>query len=132
MRGLDTNVLVRFLTRDDPEQAEAVYALFERAEAERTRFHVSGIALCELVWVLRSRYRLPRKEICSALEFLLGVGLLEIQHRDLAILALEDFRKGKADFSDYFIGWQNRRAGCEDTLSFDGDLDGTPGFTILG
>jgi predicted nucleic-acid-binding protein len=132
VRGLDTNVLVRFLTRDDPEQSRIVRSLFERADAEKTRFHVSSIALCELVWVLRSKYRLQREEICSALEHLLAVGLLEIQHRDLAILALADFRRGKADFPDYFIGWQNRRAGCEDTLSFDRDLDGTPGFTLLG
>jgi predicted nucleic-acid-binding protein len=131
VRGIDTNVLVRFLVRDDAEQAQTVRSLFERAEIENERFHVSGIVLCELVWVLRSRYRRDREEICSILDALLDIGLLQIQDRDLARQALEEFRKGPADFSDYLIGWQNRRAGCKETLTFDGGLDGAPGFTIL-
>ncbi|HEY0510678.1 MAG TPA: type II toxin-antitoxin system VapC family toxin [Thermoanaerobaculia bacterium] len=131
MRGIDTNILVRFLVRDDPEQAQTVRSLFERAEIENDRFHVSSIVLCELVWVLRSRYRLGREDVCSILDALLDIGLLQIQDRDLARRALAEFRQGPADFSDYLIGWQDRRAGCEETLTFDGGLDGAPGFTIL-
>jgi predicted nucleic-acid-binding protein len=131
VRGIDTNILVRFLVRDDPEQAQTVRSLFERAEIENDRFHVSSIVLCELVWVLRSRYRLGREDVCSILDALLDIGLLQIQDRDLARRALAEFRQGPADFSDYLIGWQDRRAGCEETLTFDGGLDGAPGFTIL-
>jgi predicted nucleic-acid-binding protein len=65
------------------------------------------------------------------LDSLLAAGLLQIQDRDLTKRALEEFREGPADFADYLIGWQNRRAGCEDTLTFDGDLEGSPGFTLL-
>lgn len=131
MRGVDTNVLVRFLTGDDPEQVEIVKDLFARGEAEHQRFNVSSIVLCELVWVLRSQYRLRRGEICSMLDSLFEAGVLEIQEKDLARRALEEFKKGPADFADYLIGWHNRRAGCLDTLTFDGDLEGNSRFTIL-
>ena len=53
MRGLDTNVLVRFLTADDPEQAEAALRLVEIADSTGERLHISNIVLAELVWVLR-------------------------------------------------------------------------------
>jgi predicted nucleic-acid-binding protein len=131
VRGIDTNILVRFFTRDDPEQSQISRDLFARAEAENERFHVSTIVLCELVWVLRSQYRHNRGEICSILGSLLDIGLLQIQDRDLARRALEEFREGPADFADYLIGWQNRRAGCEKTLTFDGDLKNHPGFIVL-
>lgn len=131
MRGVDTNILVRFLTGDDPEQVEIVKDLFARGEAEHQRFNVSSIVLCELVWVLRSQYHLQREEICSMLDSLFEAGVLEIQEKDLARRALEQFKRGPADFADYLIGWQNRRAGCLETLTFDGDLKGTPGFILL-
>jgi len=131
VRGVDTNILVRFLTADDPEQVEIVKDLFAQAEAEQERFNVSSIVLCELVWVLRAQYRLRRGEICSMLGSLFEARVLEIQEKDLARRALEQFKQGPADFADYLIGWQNRRAGCLDTLTFDGDLKGTPGFTAL-
>jgi len=49
LRGLDTNILVRFVTEDDPDQFKTVKDLFERAESEEEQFHVSTTALCELV-----------------------------------------------------------------------------------
>ena len=131
MKGIDTNVLVRFLTQDDIDQTKTVRDLFEQAEIENDRFHVSSTVLCELAWVLRSQYRLSRGEIGSVLASLLGLGLLEVQDRDLAMRALEEFRQGRADFSDYLIGQQNRRAGCDETLTFDRGLEGSTGFAIL-
>lgn len=131
VRGLDTNVLVRLLTRDDPEQARQVESLLEKTEAEGGRLHVSCITLCELAWVLRSRYRMGRQELVLALQALLDAPLLELQDRDLVLRALDDFRAGKASFPDYLIGWQNWQAGCEETLTFDQPLAEAPGFTLL-
>jgi len=72
VRGLDTNVLLRFLTADDPVQADRVGALFAAAERSGERFFVSVIALCELSWTLRGRpYRLDRAQIAAALERIL-------------------------------------------------------------
>lgn len=131
MKGLDTNILIRFLIADEPEQSLVVRALFRRGVRDSKRFHVSTIVLCEVVWVLRAVYRLPRKKIVSALESILALAFLEIQDLELVEQALDDYRAGRADFADYLIGCQDRRAGCTDTLTFDSDLAGSPGFALL-
>ena len=129
MRGLDTNVLVRFLTADDPEQAEAALRLVEIAESTGERLHISTIVLAELVWVLLGgRYARTRKEVADALGALLDATVFEIQDRDLVRRAVTAFRAGPADFSDYLIGEHDRRAGCTSTLTFDGRLAGSTGF----
>lgn len=132
MRGLDTNVLVRYVVADDPEQSALVKELFERAEAAKERFFVSSIALCELAWVLRSApYHLDRSAVAAVLASLLGTSLFEIQYRDLTRRALADFQAGPADFSDYLLGWLSWRAGCKETITFDRKLKQTAGFTML-
>jgi predicted nucleic-acid-binding protein len=132
MRGLDTNVLVRFVTADDPAQTAVVQALLEQAEEAREQLFVSSIALCELVWTLRSRpYLLPRTEIATIVQKMLGTHLFEIQDRDLVRQAMVDYRQGPADFADYLLGCLNRRDGCVETLTFDRKLRGAAGFVLL-
>jgi predicted nucleic-acid-binding protein len=132
VRGLDTNILLRFLTADDPAQAEQVDGLFAAAEGVGERFFVSVIALCELSWTLRGQpYSLDRSEIAAALERILGTNLLEVQDRGLVRRALADYRLGRADFADYLLGWQSREAGCTDTVTFDRRLRSAAGFSLL-
>jgi predicted nucleic-acid-binding protein len=132
MRGLDTNILVRFLTADEPTQSEAARQLIETAEATDERLHVSTLVLAELVWVLRGgRYALPRNAVADAVEALLDASVFEIQDRDLVRSAVTTFRDGPADFSDYLIGEHNRRAGCTSTLTFDRRLAKAEGFEGL-
>ncbi|HVT57124.1 MAG TPA: type II toxin-antitoxin system VapC family toxin [Thermoanaerobaculia bacterium] len=132
MRGLDTNILLRFLTADDPIQAERVAALFEEAERTGERLFVSIIALCELSWTLRGKpYRLARGQIAAVLERILGTSLLEVQDRGLVRRALAEYRPGRADFADYLLGRQNLEAGCAATVTFDRKLNGAAGFSFL-
>ena len=131
MRGIDTNILVRLITADDPTQLLAVERLMEKVEAEDGQLHIDSVTLCELAWVLRSRYQMNREQISSALESLLNVTILEIQDRDLVEKALHDFRTGLAGFPDYLIGWHNQKAGCTETLTFDRTLASYPGFSLL-
>lgn len=132
MRGLDTNILMRFCTNDDPAQVSLVKALFEVAEDRNEAFFISSIVLCELVWTLRLKpLRLSRVEVAALLEKLLDTGIFEIQDRNLVRHALSQYRQGRADFADYLVGAQGRRAGCEVTLTFDRQLSKSPGFAIL-
>jgi len=120
MRGLDTNVLLRFLTADDPEQSPVSRRLIEEVEAANDRLHLSILVLVELVWVLRgSRYKLSRSEIADLLDGLLDTAVFEFQDRDLVSRAAAAFRTGPADFSDYLIGEVDRQAGCTATMTFD-------------
>lgn len=132
MRGLDTNVLLRHVTSDDPAQADKVDALFAEAARSSDTFFVSTIALCELSWTLRGQpYRLDRSQVADVLEGILGTRLFEIQDRTLVHRALGDFRSGRADFADYLLGWLSLAAGCGDTVTFDRKLSGAAGFDLL-
>lgn len=132
MRGLDTNILVRLVTRDDPAQAAAAFALLAAAETQGESFYVSTPVLCELVWTLGGpRYRLDRGEIVAVLDTVLGTPLFELQDRQLVASALDDYRGGIGGFADHLIAWLDRRAGCTTTLTFDADLAALPGFDAL-
>lgn len=131
MKGLDTNVLVRFLVADDAEQgARATELLTEAAHAGETVF-VAGIVLCEMVWVLDRGYGYAKNVIVDVLERILLTRHFEVEGRDGVWRALEAFRGGDADFADYLIGERNRASGCESTVTFDRALRGTAGFEVL-
>jgi len=130
--GLDTNALLRFLTADDPVQTDRVGSLLAAAEQGGERFFVSVVALCELSWTLRGQpYHLDRGQIAEVLEGILGTSLLEVQDRTLVRRSLAAFRQGRADFSDYLLGWLSLEAGCADTVTFDRKLRGATGFSVL-
>jgi predicted nucleic-acid-binding protein len=130
MRGLDTNVLVRYLTQDDEAQSRTANALIERSLEGGERLHVDAIVLCELVWVLRSSYRFERSEVAGALDALIASSL-SMPDRDRLREAAARYRKGPGDFSDYLIALTHRDAGCETTVTFDRGHRKTPAFTVI-
>lgn len=131
MRGLDTNVLVRYLTQDDRAQARRANAFIDGIVAEGRRCHVNVIVLCEVVWVLRGAYGFDKVTIIRALDRILESAQFSIEDRDLVRRALEEFRRGRGDFADYVIGIWNRQAGCEDTVTFDHSLKKSEFFALL-
>ncbi len=131
MIGLDTNVLVRYLTQDDLPQAKRANALVAEAVADRTRLFISCVAMCELVWVLRGAYALDKPTIVLALERILATAQFEIDQKDVVREALEDYRGGGGDFADYVIGRRGREAGCERTATFDRRLRPSELFRVL-
>ncbi len=120
MLGVDTNVLLRYITRDDPVQSEVARQAIERAAGEGELLRICVPVLCELVWVLRNPpFGYTRNELADTIELLLEVDVLDIEARDLVRAAAREFRSGDADFSDYLIGGLNRNSGCRTTLTFD-------------
>lgn len=119
MKGLDTNVLVRYLTQDDPRQSKRANALIESALSGDDGLHIDTLVLCELVWVLRAAYHLERATVAATLLQLIDAAQLSMGERDLAREAANRYRAGPGDFADYIIGLRNRAAGCETTLTFD-------------
>jgi predicted nucleic-acid-binding protein len=129
--GIDTNVLVRYLTLDDVDQVERVDRLVQRALERDEPLHVDGVVLCETAWVLRTAYDLPRGEIAEAFERILDTRQFAIEDRDSARRALNAFAEGPGDFADYLIGERNRRAGCKTTMTFDRALAESSLFEAL-
>ena len=131
MTGLDTNVLVRYLTQDEPRQSRRANALVAEVAAGGDRLFVSAVVLCELVWVLRGAYSLDKAAVVSALERILSTAQLEIDEKDVVREAVEDYRTGGGDFADYVIGRRGREAGCERTATFDRRLKTSGLFRVL-
>lgn len=130
MIGLDTNVLVRFLVQDDPEQGAAARALIERCTAEDPGY-VPREVMGELVWVLARAYRFGRQEIVRALEGLCEAEELRIEAADRVGLALHRFRNEGHDFADTMIALAARDAGCETLYTFDRRAAGVAEVTLV-
>ena len=131
MIGLDTNVLVRYFTQDDTDQASAVDRLIAEKAEQGVRLHVDVVVLCELVWVLRGGYRMNRTSIAAIIDDMLSVSLFSFEDRDLLAHALAQYREGDGDFADYVIGARNAKAGCDVTATFDRALHGNETFSLL-
>lgn len=131
MRGLDTNVLVRYLADDDPKQSVLVDKLFEECVRTRESLFLPAIVLCELTWVLSTSYNQPKSRIVAALEQILAMDLFRVEYDALVRCSLEAFRNGKGSFSDYLIGEISRQHECRDFITFDRALKNSPGFTLL-
>lgn len=131
MRGIDTNVLVRYLMQDDGPQARLANRFFDDLVGTGDRCAVGAVVLCELVWVLRGAYGFDRKTVVATLERLLSVGQIEMIDRDVIVAALARYRRGPGDFADHVIGESNRQAGCTATVTFDRKLQREPTFQLL-
>ncbi|WP_445631872.1 PIN domain-containing protein [Nostoc sp. DSM 114167] len=128
MIGLDTNILVRYLTKDDEKQWEQAAEIIEGGE----QCFVANIVICELVWVLRSNtYQFSREEISNTIELMLQCSVFELENRSLVYQALQRFKQGSADFSDYLIGAIDQDSGCSSTVTFDRKLRSEKGFDLF-
>jgi predicted nucleic-acid-binding protein len=118
MIGLDTSVLIRYLTHDDPVQTPAAVELLNSLSPASPGF-VSLIVLAELVWVLTSLYRLEKSEIVDVLEALLRSDGLVVERAEIAWQALRSFKSARAGFSDCLIERCGHAAECDYTATFD-------------
>ena len=130
MIGLDTNILIRFAMQDNPQQSIAVSSLLDQLTIEKPGYISIG-TLLELVWVLRSRYRVPKHEILIVLQQFLRTSTLRLQHEPEVARALATWEVGPGSFSDLLIAELNAAAGCSTTFTFDKEASRLPGFSLL-
>jgi predicted nucleic-acid-binding protein len=117
MRAIDTNVLVRLLTRDDDKQARAAEAFIEKGA------WVSHLVLAETTWVLSAAYGLEHPAIAMAIDMLLHHTSLSMQDPDVVASALAHYqRKPALGFSDCLVLEIARKAGHVPLGTFDRSL----------
>jgi predicted nucleic-acid-binding protein len=128
MTGLDTNVLVRYLTQDDEEQLRLVLAMLLRKGAS---FFVSDLVLVETRWTLRALYDWTDDEVADAYHRLLTTHNLEFEDESRLRAAIRAMKAG-ADFPDELIVNRCQAAGCRKIASFDkGMAKRHPGFVVV-
>jgi len=119
MKGVDTNILVRFLIGDDEIQAKKVYNIFKKTESEKNELFVSLLVILELIWILESVYEIQRAEILDSISELLLMSILKFENQsDLQQFTLSA-QGNKYDLSDLLIAHSAKTQGCEAVLTFD-------------
>jgi len=126
VRAVDTNVLVRLLTRDDAKQLAAAEAFVARGA------WVSHLVLAEATWVLASVYERKPAQIATAVEMLLNHQHLTLQDSEAVAAAVASFRRRPAlGFSDCLVLEVARKAGHLPVGTFDRDFSKLPGVDRL-
>ena len=130
MIGLDTNVLVRYLTQDDPVQSPQARAVLEQQLTQENPGFISIVAAVELVWVLENAYKFSAREIAAAVERLLQAETLVVQNEKEMFTAMVALKEGWGSFADALIAALGAWANCSRTLTFDRQALRIPGFAL--
>jgi predicted nucleic-acid-binding protein len=118
MTGLDTNVVIRYLTHDNPAQSSAADTLMRSLSPEAPGF-LSLVVMVETIWVLENSYDFKRDQIKEVLETLLRSKELIVERAEIVWQALRAFSDSRADFADCLIERCAYAAGCSYTATFD-------------
>jgi len=128
MRFIDTNLFVRYFTRDDEERADDVLKLLKRVERNEEKVTTSPLVIFELVFTLESYYKVPRKEIKNLLQPLLNLRGLRLDFKDVLESALELYSQEKLSFADAFNVCFMQKREIKEIYSFDEDFDQVEGI----
>lgn len=131
MIGLDTNILIRILVGDDPEQTLLAHRLVRKALGAEEACYVSDVALCEIEWVLVSCYDASREEVALAYQKLLDHPGFTFDEPATLRLLLDRFRASRVELSDLLLGARGGQRGARTTYTFDKALARQEGFTRL-
>ena len=130
MIALDTNVLIRYLTRDDEQQAEAAQALLQGLTQQRPGFICREVVL-EVAWVLERAYGFARTLIAEVLLELIATDSLVVETTEDVARAAIRYGEGGADFSDLLILAAAERVGSYPLYTFDRNLSRLAGATLV-
>jgi predicted nucleic-acid-binding protein len=119
MKGVDTNVLMRYLTRDDAKLSPVAAKFIKGSCTKQDPCLLNSVVLCELVWVLESAYGYPRDLVADAVQRILETSGFKVEAPTDSWRALEAYQSGIADFADALIGVLNQSGGCETTVTLD-------------
>jgi predicted nucleic-acid-binding protein len=119
MKALDTNILVRFLTRDEPDVYTAIHAFLENTRKKEEQLLIVVPVLLETIWVLRSIYRYKREDIIAAIELLFSLDCLIFESAPVIKKWFKLAKTCTQDLPDLLIGLIAKNKGAEYTLTLD-------------
>ena len=131
MIGVDTNIWVRYFTRDDPKQSPMAKRFLDASCSAETPAWMSVIVLCELTWALRKSYRYSRAEIGGVIRKLLDSPEIVVEKSNAVEEALEAYSGTNVGFSDCLIGRLNIHNSVAKTFTFDARAARLDGFELL-
>lgn len=116
---VDTNLFLRYLTNDIPEQADAVERLLRQAMQGEITLVTSNLVVAEIVWTLETAYQLPREEVQDMILAIINTVGLHIEDSDLLLQAILWYVEKKVDFIDAYNAAWILHQGMDTTYTFD-------------
>ena len=130
MTGIDTNVFVRYIVRDDESQALKADKIFADC-SENSPALINQIVLVEIIRVLKRLYKYSKSDLLKVLELIIFNRDIKVLDSEEAKNAFFNYKKGKADFSDYLIAQINKKHKALCTITFDKFAADDPDFKLL-
>ncbi|MGX6960588.1 MAG: PIN domain-containing protein [Rickettsia endosymbiont of Pentastiridius leporinus] len=119
MIGIDTNILIRYLTGDDEVRSIKATELIEKYSGQENSILINNIVICELILVLEKGYKYSKEQIISVLKEIFSTVEFSFENHQILWLSVLEYENYKTDFSDILIGKLNIFNGCNCTVTFD-------------
>lgn len=105
---VDSNIIIRYIIDDIPEQSEIFSLLLDKAEMGDVELVCNSMVIAEIVWTLSSFYKFSKEKITEVLQGIIASKLLSFCERTILLRSLEDFKDLNIDFIDaYIAAWMN-------------------------
>ena len=122
-RFIDTNIFLRYLTKDDPSKYEKCREIFKKAVEGKIEIATSGIVIAELIWTLLSYYKVQKDDVIEKISIVVNTDNLYIPDKDIITDALVLYSRKNIDYIDAYNAVLMRRYGFEEIYSYDEDFD---------
>ena len=130
-RFLDTNILMRYFTNDDPRKAQAALMLLERVERGEERVVTTPLVIFETVFLLQRRYKVPRERVREMVTELLALRHLQLTEKALCRQALDLYVEADIAYADaYHAAWMQAK-GVVEVYSWDHEFDRVTSLTRI-
>lgn len=120
---VDTNIFLRFLTRDHEEQYKRCTSLLEKAKKGKVHLKTSALTIFEIIWTLESYYEEPKKSIIEKVVSLFNVPNVTVEHRDVFLEALVLWEEINVSFNDVYNAIWMQREEMSSLYSYDRGFD---------
>ncbi len=131
MIGIDTNVLVRYLTSDDEIQSNKAAKLINQYIGQAGSIFINNIVACELIWVLERGYKYDKSHITTVLKEIVATSEFQFEDHKILWLSIVEYEKSNVDFADILIGNINALKGCSKSFTFDSKASALLVFDIV-
>ena len=118
MIGVDTNILVRFVIKDDAAEFTKSAAFLATRTPDRPAY-VGLLVLIEFIWVLRSRYRYSQEQVSFVIDSLLSSSALIFEEQEFVSALVRSRTVKSGDLADHLIAFCAEKAGCTSTVTLD-------------
>jgi predicted nucleic acid-binding protein len=125
---IDTNIFLRYLTKDDPLGYDKCREIFKKAVEGNLKLATSGIVIAELIWTLLSYYKVQKSDVVEKVSIIVGTDSLYIPDKDVIMDALVLYSRKNIDYIDAYNAVFMKRYGFEEIYSYDKDFDTVEGI----